>query len=48
MTEQDEGWEVVFINWQDFADEMPKYMDALERMCEDAQEENEYLEICFE
>ena len=48
LTEQDEGWEIVFCNWQEFAEEMPKYMDALERMCEDAQEESEYLEIRFE
>ncbi len=47
MTSQSEGWEIDFVNVFHMEQVLPRYLGALEELCSEAQEENEYLKINF-
>ncbi len=47
LTEQGEGWNIIFYNTKDITDEMPDYLSKLKKMSARAVEESENLQIRF-
>ena len=48
LTDFGEELELVFLNFVEFAHQMPGYAEAVENMCADAQAENPLLHILME
>ncbi len=47
LTEQGEGWNIIFYNCTDMEKEMPDYLGRLKKMSGQAQEETDDLQIRF-
>jgi ribonuclease inhibitor len=47
LTEQGEGWNIIFYNCTDMEAEMPDYLKRLKKMSKQAKEEMESLQIRF-
>ncbi len=47
LTEQGEGWNIIFFNCTDMEKEMPDYLTRLKKMSRQAAEETESLQIRF-
>lgn len=48
ITSQSEGWKIDFVNVFHMEQVLPRYLGALEELCSEAQEDNEYLVINFD
>ena len=48
LTAQSEGWSLHFFDCEEAEKALGNYFSSFQRMCRDAEEENQYLEIVFE